>query len=330
MKFVLSLLLGALWFPAAPCAAAEPAPVCQGRDLSNDPNIKPDFAAHADDLVNGEGLLWRIDKPGLTPSYLFGTVHSTTPGAIAIAREAAKYIDGAKSVATELGGPFDAAGQIAMGSELLKAALSPERDTFAGDLPSHDIPTVDAFLVSRGIPAEMSHHLKLWYLAIAVSLPTCEVEGQRRAMPEVDQTIAEIGAAHHLPVVGLETMDEQLQTLASTPPPLAATVLMATARAPGMEEDSYATLLGLYAQKRPAAALAILDAMPGMTAKERAAEAEMTRLLLVGRNETMLRRASPLLAAGGAFIAVGALHLPGRDGLIERARAAGYQVTKVW
>jgi uncharacterized protein YbaP (TraB family) len=36
------------------------------------------------------------------------------------------------------------------------------------------------------------------------------------------------------------------------------------------------------------------------------------------------------LASGGAFIAVGALHLAGKTGLIERFRAMGYRVTKVW
>ena len=44
----------------------------------------------------------------------------------------------------------------------------------------------------------------------------------------------------------------------------------------------------------------------------------------------MAERAAPLLAAGGAFIAVGALHLSGKDGLVERFRATGYKVTKVW
>jgi len=40
--------------------------------------------------------------------------------------------------------------------------------------------------------------------------------------------------------------------------------------------------------------------------------------------------APPLLASGGAFIAVGALHLAGKTGLIERFRAEGFTVTKVW
>ena len=44
----------------------------------------------------------------------------------------------------------------------------------------------------------------------------------------------------------------------------------------------------------------------------------------------MMDRAAPLLAEGGAFIAVGALHLSGKGGLVERMRGAGYSVTKVW
>ncbi len=48
------------------------------------------------------------------------------------------------------------------------------------------------------------------------------------------------------------------------------------------------------------------------------------------RDARMAERALPHLARGGAFIAVGALHLPGPDGLVERFRRAGYRVTKVW
>ena len=44
----------------------------------------------------------------------------------------------------------------------------------------------------------------------------------------------------------------------------------------------------------------------------------------------MASRAAPRLAAGGAFIAVGALHLTGKNGLIERFRAMGYSVTTIW
>jgi uncharacterized protein len=306
------------------------APSCQGRDLSDNPNVKPDFAAHADELVNGEGLLWRIDKPGLAPSYLFGTIHSTNAEAIALSRGAAAYIKGATVVATELGGVLDAQQKIDMGAALLKAALSPAEDTIAGAFGAEDVERIDAYVRERGYPPEMAHHLKLWFLAAATSFPACESEGALAGLPEVDQLIAETGKARGVPIVALETVDEQLNSLSSVSPEIAAAMLGAAARLPSLDDDSYVTLLALYKQKRPAQAIAILDALPGLTPQERAAQAEFLRLLLIGRNESMMESAAPLIAKGGAFIAVGALHLPGKGGLIERARAAGYDVTKVW
>ena len=311
-------------------ASAEAPSVCHGRDLSNSSDVEPDLAAHADELVNGEGLLWRIEKPGLAPSYLYGTIHSTNAAAIALAKEAVAYLDGAKVVATELGGPMDVEAKVDLGSGMLRAALSPHQDTLAGVMSEKDSSLVEAFLSTRGYPREMSHHLELWFLAVAASLPTCEAEGALEGLPEVDETIAESGKGRGLPVVGLETVAEQTQTLTSVPNELAATMLLAAARAPELNDDAYVTLLSLYNQKRPALAIAILDAMPGLTPKERSAETEFTRLLLVGRNELMMQRAAPLLAGGAAFIAVGALHLSGKGGLIERARAAGYRVERVW
>jgi len=97
-----------------------------------------------------------------------------------------------------------------------------------------------------------------------------------------------------------------------------------------MNDDIYATMLKLYRESRPAEILPIADVVGDMSEVEREAQDEFMRLLLIGRNATMAERAAPLLAEGGAFIAVGALHLPGKDGLIERFRASGYKVTKVW
>jgi uncharacterized protein YbaP (TraB family) len=44
----------------------------------------------------------------------------------------------------------------------------------------------------------------------------------------------------------------------------------------------------------------------------------------------MAERLAPLLDSGPVFVAVGALHLIGSDGLIERLRASGFSVTNVW
>jgi uncharacterized protein YbaP (TraB family) len=302
---------------------------CGGVDFSADASIKPDWKRYADDLINANGLLWRIEKPGIASSYLYGTMHSTSAGPMQLAEKAAPYASKAKTVVTELGA-LDAAQKIELGAAMLRAAVSPNADTFAGYIEGEEARQVEQLLVGKGTPALMAHHLKLWMLAITASLPKCEIEGQTKGLPEVDESFARIAEAQHAPVVGLETIDEQLRTIASIPTPLAATILKSSARGGPQADDGYRTLLSLYEQKRPAAALAILDAAPGLTDDERRAEAELTHRLLADRNATMADRAAPFLEKGGAFIAVGALHLSGKGGLIELLRGKGYQVTNVW
>ena len=314
-----------LWGATAQAAM----PDCGGVDLSVDPGIKPDWAKHADDLVNGEGLLWRIEKGTLAPSYLYGTMHSTNAEPMRLAREAAPYAEKAKAVATELGA-LDPAKKIEVGATMLHQALAPETDTWAGLIEGEDAPKVAALLAEKGTPEEMAHHLKLWMLAISVSLPKCEVEGQVQGLPEVDESFVKIAQAHNTPVVALESVEEQMRAISSIPAPFAAQLLKATARGGVLADGGYRTMLSLYAQKRPAAALAVLDAAPGLSTDDRKAEAELTRILLADRNEVMAQRAEPLLEKGGAFVAVGALHLSGKRGVIELLRAMGYRVAKVW
>ena len=124
-------------------------------------------------------------------------------------------------------------------------------------------------------------------------------------------------------VIGLETAEEQLDAIASLRPQVAATLLTLAARNPGLNDDLYATMLKLYRESRPAEIVAIADALGGLSEAERAAQDEFMRALLQNRNAIMAERAAPLLASGGAFIAVGALHLAGKTGLVERFRARG-------
>jgi uncharacterized protein YbaP (TraB family) len=56
---------------------------------------------------------------------------------------------------------------------------------------------------------------------------------------------------------------------------------------------------------------------------------EFQRRLILDRNHRMAERMEPWLKQGGAFVAVGALHLPGEQGLISLLRQQGYSVRGV-
>lgn len=310
--------------------SAEKPPVCAGRDLAL--NLDPGALAKAieqrgDQLDNAQGLLWRVEKPPAAPSYLFGTVHSTDDRAIALAAAAADHIAGAKVVATELGGPFDALALAGMGAAMMVKALAHDGDTLAGVGTPEDIAKVEKFLATRGVDAAMAHRLHVWFLATMSAAPLCEIRREQLALPVVDEMIAQKARDLGVKVVGLETAAEQTDLLASLDPSVAATVLVSTARQPEMGDDSYATLLDLYAQQKPGDILPVIDATHLLSPQESAAEEEMTRHLLGDRNAVMAERMGPLLETGGAFVAVGALHLVGRGGLVALLRAKGFTVT---
>ncbi|MEM0900344.1 MAG: TraB/GumN family protein, partial [Pseudomonadota bacterium] len=52
-------------------------------------------------------------------------------------------------------------------------------------------------------------------------------------------------------------------------------------------------------------------------------------VLIDARNKTMFDRSLALLEQGGAFIAVGALHLPGELGLANLFAEAGFEITAI-
>ena len=275
-------------------------------------------------------MLWRIERPSLAPSFLFGTIHSTDESALEVARRAAQFINGSKVVATELGGPMDSIEKANITAATLAKALDRDHDTFEGAIAPEDRERIEKFIAGLGYPAEFAHHLKPWFLAILTAIPACEAEREARDLPEVDQFLAETAKILGVKVIGLETAEEQLDAIAALRPEVAATLLTLAARAPGLNDDLYATMLRLYRESRPAEIVALADAVGGLNEAERAAQDEFMRELLQSRNAIMAERAAPLLASGGAFIAVGALHLAGKSGLIERFRAEGYTVTKVW
>jgi uncharacterized protein len=312
---------------ASPVRAEAPPP-CQGKDLTHVAGLAEARVKRAEDLIDADGILWRVEKPGLPASYLYGTIHSTDDSAIVLARRAAERINGARIVATELGS-MDAVEKANISAAILTTALDRDHDTFEG-VPQSDRAGIETFAAGQGFPSEYAHHLKLWFLAILTATPACETKRQALGLPEVDQYLAETAKALGVKVVGLETAEEQIEVMSTMRPGIAVALLSVASRGPDTSDDIYSTMLRLYRESRPAEILPIADIVGEMSEDERRAQDEFLRLLLSGRNATMAERAAPLLKEGGAFIAVGALHLPGKDGLIERFRALGYTVAKEW
>jgi uncharacterized protein YbaP (TraB family) len=62
----------------------------------------------------------------------------------------------------------------------------------------------------------------------------------------------------------------------------------------------------------------------------RALREKIDKRLLDDRNRRMVERMLPRFDDGGAFIAIGAAHLPGENGVLALLEGRGYGVTRIY
>ena len=124
-------------------------------------------------------------------------------------------------------------------------------------------------------------------------------------------------------VYGLETIDDQLKMLLrSIPIERQAEILVETIRNSKNIKKENERLDSLYTSGD-------LNALYNMLVEEEDMNEAEKFLLVDERNHDWLPKIEKHIKQEPCFIAVGALHLPGNDGLINLLRKAGYKVKAV-
>lgn len=318
---------------AAPASAA-PAPKCGGRDMlaemqRDEPQIHARIMAAAKATENTEAVLWRIEgRDGAPPSHLLGTVHVTDPRITTLAPAAKTALAQAKTVVLEVAdlSPSATAEAITRAAPLILYADGRRLDT---QLSPAEFATVKAKLAAAGMPGELGGLFKPWIVYMILSVSDCERQKVQGGDLVLDMRIAEDARARGVPVVGLETIDEQLAAMASVPDEQQLEVLKATLKYAPRTDDLMETVLQFYLQRRMGAAWPFQLALAAKAGIDPAPLATFRDELVVRRNLRMRDGLLPTLARGGAFVAVGAMHLVGREGLVTLLRQAGHTVTPV-
>lgn len=322
---VLSLL-------AAGGAHAEVA--CTGADLTaglraNDPAAYRKIEAEAAATPNGRGLLWKLEKPGEQPSFLFGTMHMTDPRVTTLPPAAKKAFDAASTVVIETTEVLD---QQKMMAALLKEPelmMFTDGTTLSSLLSPDDVAAVDKALDARGIPPASVAKMKPWMLSAMVALPACELTRKAGGAPVLDVKLAEDAKAAGKKLAGLETVADQLRAMASLPLALHMKGLVDTLKLGDKTDDVSETMIVLYQRGDIGMIWPTIRAALPDGEDDSAEYAAFEETMVTSRNKVMADHAGPILAKGNVFMAVGALHLPGKQGLIEDFRKAGYTVTAV-
>ncbi len=329
--FFLSFLIVLLF--AAGKAHAE-IPVCTGADMlsalqKDDPATYQKIETEAAATPNGKGLLWKLEKAGEKPSWLFGTMHMTDPRVTTLPPAAQKAYDDADTVIIETTEVLD---QQKMMAAILKEPglmMFTDNTTLSSLLSPDDAAAVNKALDARGIPPASVARMKPWMLSAMVALPACELARKAGGAPVLDVKLAEDAKASGKAVEGLETVADQLRAMASLPLAFHMKGLVDTLKLGDRMNDVNETMIVLYQRGDTGMFWPLFRSVLPGDEDDPAGYAAFEETMITSRNKVMVDHAGPFLAKGNAFMAVGALHLPGSQGLVEDFRRAGYTVTAV-
>lgn len=312
---------------AADCVGVDLVKALQTRDAANFER----FESSARAVLNGQGLLWRVEGKGAKPSYLFGTMHSSEAIAKSFDDLVIRALERSRIVATEL--PGASTRKVAAELRRLVAARSfrPGGRSLDG-LPEGLKEDIEAKLAEAGLPPQVAEQLQPWYLALTLSRSNCAGPAEGRAGVDAetaDARIERLAVEKGAALVALESPVEQVDALASIPDDVALRMMREATEKGLRPADIESTITGLYSTRRIGYLLAMRGPIwAGVFDVD--GYADFISAFITRRNVTMIQRALPILEGGEAFIAVGALHLPGDAGMIELLRRQGFSVSRIW
>ncbi|MBC7756635.1 MAG: TraB/GumN family protein [Bdellovibrio sp.] len=256
-----------------------------------------------------KGLFWKLESPTGKTSYLFGTMHTDDNR---VSDMTPKMLEAMKSVDTFM---MEAEPTQDPSIFMMKDASLPSLLTQAEFDQVRDL--ADFHVMHLGAAMQM----KPWLLAVVFDLPKPQTEfaQDNLLMTKSEDFGKEIkgleSSVEHFSIMDAFSMDEQMVMLRAV-----------LKRTPQQKEADFERLMTAYLNGDSDKVSALDEQITGgMLPKE--IWAKMRVKLLDERNVVMAQRAIPVANEKPVFIAVGASHLAGDNGLIAAFKKAGFKLS---
>ncbi len=308
-----------------------PVATCLGELRTSDPKGFDAILADAKSVENGKALLWKIEHenyPNRIPSYLFGTIHVSDDRVAKLSPAVEEALNHSRRIALEVEAMSSARLVEAFGAMQPLMAL-PNNGKLDSQLSEAELKRLAAVVKLAGLPPDATNRLRPWVLTMLMSKSECQIKRVRSGKHSLDGLLAAMAERRGMGTFGLESLEMQFQSLANVPDADQLSILKATLKGYDKLDDTLETMLQLYLKRDIGVIWPMQVAMGEKNGAPRAAFSTYEDNLITSRNVRIRDRALMHVAYGGVFIAVGSLHLPGKKGMVELFREAGYKVTAV-
>jgi len=306
-------ILGLAALLLVPACKSEPAP-------STTPGEPAAGEASAPAEASGPAL-WTVRDEDTT-IYLFGTVHVLKP-------ETQWRSPGLEAAFDEAAVVYFEADVASAAAQAKMVALMPKLGVFTEEgkslatvLEPEDKATVDEALAIAGLPQALVEPMKPWLVAMTLESQSMVARGYD-PRSGVEAVLGEEAEAAGKELRYFETVEEQLGFFASLPEADQVSFLVDTAEAVRDEPEAIDELVDAWAAGDVEQIVALMDEDDSTSAEA------VNEVLLVNRNRNWVGQLQTVLAEepGVFFVAVGAAHLAGDDGVPAMLREAGVEVS---
>lgn len=299
---VLAFTLLLLWSGGVP--AADPA--CRPLQISEIPYSGPD--------EYGQGLLWKVTKKGLAPSHVFGTIHVAERHVNTQLDKVRDVLAGSEVFVMEA--IFDPEGIESLRHMMLFTDGTRLKTVISTELYAKTLAILRAYHVTETDLTAM----KPWAAYLTMSYPA-------DMGIILDQRLLGLALEAGVDTMGLESLVEQGGLFNSLSLDDQVRLLTDAVCHRELLEGDFTKMISLYTD----------GDLAGMSSygqrysfSDNTLYETLTDRLLTARNRVMVDRMQTALETGKAFIAVGALHLPGEEGILALLERRGFEITRVF
>lgn len=263
-----------------------------------------------------KGIFWRVERPGYKPSFLLGTMHSPHPDVLALTKVISKQFARTTTLCTEIKMDFGAMGQ------MQKALLYPEGQSLRKTIGDEMFNEVVKRVKHLGLDAKSVNRIKPWAVNMQLGMP------KSNGKLALDMQLALNAGEQSKELCGLEKIKEQIDVLSGLTETDQVRALKITLKHYDKVQEMSTKLRKMYLSRNLAAMSDMVENSPVPVPK-----ADMEKMIfsfVIRRNIIMANRMQPYLKKGNVFFAVGALHLPGKGGLLRLLESQGYKLTRLY
>ncbi len=259
-------------------------------------------------------LLWKIESPqNAKPSFLFGTIHLICPADFSLSDSLKACIKESEQLTLEL--DMDEPNLM---MSMAQNMIMRDRVQLKELVSSHEYERMERFFKdSVGLNISMFGQAKPFVLLSVLLNRVLACQPQ-----SYELSLMNLAKQQEIEVLGLETVQEQMSVFDSIPYQKQAAMLLTLLDSLPKARQEFAEMVSVYKQQD-------VEKLHEMTFESEFELKDHQEALLYGRNRRWIPLIEKQIADKPTFIAVGAAHLGGKEGLLELLRTKGYQVTPI-